>query len=110
MANGGGQTWIRNNIKNLPELEYNKDKKEHNKLQPGEIVCLYEKTPGNSRTGTVLMSMTRDPDVLLDIPEGTRALLTRLPEIKDECDEEPVAEIFVDGIAGFVHFSNCVAL
>ena len=92
------------------DLEYNKDKKEHNNLQPGEIVCLYERTPGNAGTGTVLVGTTQDPAFLFDVPEGTRALLTRLPDLSDSDDEDPVVEIFVSGISGYVNLANCVAL
>ena len=79
-------------------------------MQPGEIVCLYDNMPGNTRNGSVLMSTTLDPSLLFDIPEGTRALLTRLPETDFGSDEDLVAEVFVDGITGYVHFINCVKL
>ena len=88
---------------------YNKFK-EYNNLQPGEIVCLYDKGPASSWTGTVLVSTTNDPGILLDLPEGTRALLVQIPEPEPDVDYDQVVEIFVDGISGYVHLANCFAL
>lgn len=79
-------------------------------MQPGEIICLYDKGPASSWTGSVLVSTTSDPGILLDLPEGTRALLIGIPDQDQSSDYDPVAEIFVDGIAGFVNISSCVLI
>ena len=79
-------------------------------MQPGEIVCLYDKGPISSRTGTVLVSATSNPEILLDLPEGTRALLVQIPAPEPDIDYDQIAEIFVDGVSGYVHLANCIAL